>query len=63
LQYAFPGIQGFSRANVFKMRAFYLAYAKVSQAVRLEKELPVVKIPWGIMFFADYKIKNFSRCL
>src|SRR5258708_18791897 len=26
LQHAFPGIQVFSRANIFKMRAFYLAY-------------------------------------
>lgn len=47
LQNAFPGIQGFSRANIFKMRAFYLAYARVSQAVRLLNELPIIKIPWG----------------
>ena len=29
LQKAFPGIGGFSRPNVFKVRAFYLAYEKV----------------------------------
>ena len=45
LQNSFPGIQGFSRANIFKMRAFYLAYEKVSQAVRQLEELPITRIP------------------
>jgi hypothetical protein len=26
LQHAFPGLEGFSRANVYRMRAFFLAY-------------------------------------
>lgn len=30
---AFPGIQGFSPLNVWRMRAFYLAYRNLSQAV------------------------------
>ena len=47
MQNAFPGIQGFSRSNIFRMRAFYLAYAKVAQAVRLLNELPIARIPWG----------------
>ncbi len=38
LQNAFPGMAGFSRTNIHRMRAFYLAYAKgltiVAQAVR-----------------------------
>ncbi len=37
LRKAFPGVTGFSRSNVFRMRAFYLAYRpaeKVAQAVR-----------------------------
>jgi len=38
LQKAFPGMAGFSRANIHRMRAFYLAYTKeltiVAQAVR-----------------------------
>ena len=33
LQNSFPGVGGFSRTNVFRMRAFYLAYQKVPQAV------------------------------
>ena len=47
LQNAFPGIQGFSRSNIFRMRAFYLSYARVAQAVRLLNELPITRIPWG----------------
>ena len=37
LRKAFPGVTGFSRSNVFRMRAFYVAYRpaeKVAQAVR-----------------------------
>ncbi len=33
MQNAFPGIKGFSRANIFNMRAFYQSYEKVQQAV------------------------------
>ena len=47
LQHAFPGIQGLSRTNIFRMRAFYLAYARVPQAVGLLNTLPIGKIPWG----------------
>jgi hypothetical protein len=45
LQNAFPGMQGFSRANIFKMRSFYLAYTKVSQTVRQFNTLPIAQIP------------------
>lgn len=58
LQNAFPGIRGFSRANIFKMRAFYLAYAKVSQAVILLNDLPIAKIPWGHNILIITKIKD-----
>ncbi len=40
LQKALPGVSGFSRSNVFRMRAFYVAYRspqKVAQAVRQSK--------------------------
>ena len=40
LQKALPGVGGFSRSNVFRMRAFYVAYRppqKVAQAVRQPK--------------------------
>jgi len=32
IQKSFPGMAGFSRSNIFYMRAFYLAYEKVQQA-------------------------------
>ena len=63
LQRSFPGMKGFSRANIFKMRAFYLAYARVSQAVRLLNELPIAKIPWGHNVLIITKIKNHEECL
>ncbi len=61
LQRSFPGVAGFSRANVYRMRAFYLAYPPlgpasgeapeiVAQAVRQFSEpLPdgVSDLPWG----------------
>lgn len=40
LQKAFPGVGGFSRSNVFRMRAFFVAYRyteQVAQAVRQAK--------------------------
>lgn len=58
LQKEFPGIGGFSRANVFKMRAFYLAYEKVSQAVRQFEELPFAGIPWGHNVLLITKLKD-----
>lgn len=45
LQKALPGIGGFSRSNVFRMRAFYVAYRpveKVAQPVRQKKGAPIV---------------------
>lgn len=51
LQSEFPGIEGFSRTNIFRMRAFYIAYKKVPPAVgQLDKgtDLGVLaKIPWS----------------
>ncbi len=47
LQNAFPGIRGFSRANIFNMRSFYLAYARIQQPVGLLSDLPIAQIPWG----------------
>lgn len=58
LQNAFPGVGGFSRANVFKMRAFYLAYQKVSQVVRQIEELPIFRIPWGHNILLLTKLKD-----
>ncbi len=55
LQGEFPGISGFSRQNIYRMRAFYLSYsdrtAIVAQPVRqLEAAAPpvsILEIPWG----------------
>ncbi len=58
LQKAFPGISGFSRSNLFKMRSFYLSYEKVSQTVRQFEELPVAQIPWSHNVILVTKIKD-----
>jgi predicted nuclease of restriction endonuclease-like (RecB) superfamily len=58
LQNEFPGIEGFSRTNIFRMRAFYLAYAIVPQAVGQLENLPVFNIPWGHNAVLLEKLKN-----
>lgn len=63
LQNAFPGIQGFSRANMFYMRAFYLFYARIQQAVGLLKELPIARIPWGHNILLISKLDNAQESL
>lgn len=50
LQNAFPGIQGFSRTNIFRMRAFFLAYSNVAivpQAVGQLNNEAIVAQPVG----------------
>ncbi|MFI5343419.1 MAG: DUF1016 N-terminal domain-containing protein [Chlamydiales bacterium] len=47
LQNEFPGIEGFSRTNLFRTKAFYNAYAKVPQLVGQLEKLPIFFIPWG----------------
>jgi len=46
LQNSFPGLGGFSRANVFRMQAFYGAYEKVAQPARQIEDMPIFNIPW-----------------
>jgi len=58
LQNAFPGIEGFSRANIFRMKAFFSAYEKVAQAVRQFEFLPIFGIPWGHNILLIQKIKD-----
>jgi hypothetical protein len=48
LQSEFPGIEGFSRTNIFRMRAFYLDFAIVPQPVGQLEKLPIFQIPWDI---------------
>jgi predicted nuclease of restriction endonuclease-like (RecB) superfamily len=47
IQNEFPGIEGFSRTNMGRMRAFYLAYSIYPQAVGKLEELSIFSIPWG----------------
>lgn len=47
IQKSFPGIAGFSRRNIYRMRAFFEAYATMAQALPQLFELPIFSIPWG----------------
>ena len=54
LRHAFPGIEGFSRTNLYRIRAFYLAYSDAKEIVpqlvgQMLVELPpaVLGLPWG----------------
>jgi len=47
LQNAFPGMAGFSRSNVYRMKAFFLAYQENPTAVGQIDNLSIFKIPWG----------------
>lgn len=53
MQKTFPGIEGFSERNIWRMRAFYLAYpAKAGRTKAMPKGLlflpqAVTEIPWG----------------
>jgi len=66
IQRAFPGIKGFSLSNIWRMRAFYLAYtADVENLAQPVRELdginlpqPVAEIPWGHNVLLIEKIKN-----
>ena len=58
LQNEFPGVEGFSRRNMFRMRAFYQAYEKVPQVVAQLEDLPIFSIPWGHNALILEKVKN-----
>jgi predicted nuclease of restriction endonuclease-like (RecB) superfamily len=58
LQKEFPGIAGFSRTNIFRMKAFFTAYEKVPQAVGQIENLPIFKIPWGHNVVLLEKVKD-----
>lgn len=51
LRNEFPGIEGFSRSNLFRMRAFYTEYTKVAPPVRqidaLESLGVLSQLPWS----------------
>lgn len=63
LENSFPGIKGFSRANLFRMKRFYQSYEKVAQAVRQFDELPLFSIPWGHNITLFEKIESLEERL
>ncbi len=58
LQRTFPGIEGFSRTNIFRIRSFYVEYQIVPQAVGQFEDLPIFKIPWGHNVVLIEKVKD-----
>jgi len=54
LQAAFPGVSGFSRRNLYRMRSLYLAYQHESEIV---PQL-VAQIPWGHNISLMEKVKD-----
>ncbi len=63
LQNEFPGIAGFSRANIFRMRAFYAAYEIVSVPPRQLEEMPIFRIPWWHNVILLTKLKDNTQRL
>lgn len=66
LQNDFPGIEGFSRTNIFRMRSFYLAYSNCPTAVgQLQKNQLkfFFDVPWGHNCILLDKLKNFEERL
>ena len=54
LQSTFPGVSGFSRTNLYRIRSFYLAYKQQGEFV----PLPVGQIPWGHNVILLEKVKD-----
>ena len=58
IQSEYPGLEGFSRRNIFRMQAFFSAYELVPQAVALLTDLPIFNIPWGHNAILLEQLKN-----
>jgi predicted nuclease of restriction endonuclease-like (RecB) superfamily len=62
IQAAFPGIEGFSDNNIWRMRAFYLAYAstrkELAPAVQESPPAEILAIPWSHNIILVQKIKD-----
>lgn len=63
LQFEFPGVAGFSRTNIFRMRAFYLAYSKVPEPPGQLEALPIFRIPWWHNAILLEKVKDTNQRL
>jgi predicted nuclease of restriction endonuclease-like (RecB) superfamily len=58
IQSAFPAFKGFSRANLFHMRSFYLAYGKSLDPTRQIDSLPFFSLPWWHNVILLMKLKD-----
>jgi predicted nuclease of restriction endonuclease-like (RecB) superfamily len=65
LHHEFPEMEGFSRTNIYRMRAFYQAYSEVPQIVpqpvgQSESVIPapVLSIPWGHNVILIERVKD-----
>jgi predicted nuclease of restriction endonuclease-like (RecB) superfamily len=67
LQNEFPGVEGFSRSNIFRMRAFYKEYKIVPPAVGQLSEIEhlgvLTQIPWSHNIILMEKIDNIEQRL
>jgi predicted nuclease of restriction endonuclease-like (RecB) superfamily len=63
LQKMFPGNQGFSATNIYRMAAFYRYYRNITTAVVNLEKLPIFTIPWGHNALIFIKIKNQDEAL
>jgi len=63
LQKEFPGIAGFSRTNIFRMRSFYATYAIVPVAAGQLEKMPIFQIPWWHNVVLLTKLKNNNQRL
>jgi predicted nuclease of restriction endonuclease-like (RecB) superfamily len=68
LQSEFPGTGGFSRTNLYRMRAFYTAYPAIREIVpqavgQISSQLPdpLLNIPWGHNVILLEKVKDPSQ--
>jgi len=59
LQTAFPGVEGFSYRNLYRMRAFHRAYPDEARFVTQ----PVSQIPWGHNIVLFQKLKSHDERL
>jgi len=63
LQSDFPGMGGFSRSNLFRIRSFYLSYTIVAQPMRQLENPPdfCLAIPWGHNITLIEQVKNLDE--
>ena len=61
LQTDFPGVAGFSRSNLFRMKAFFDAYTKSRTAVRQIENMPIFSIPWGHNVILFERVKSIEE--